>query len=186
MKKNISIRVHHMFDRRELLRRAILFVGGTAVVTPFELLADSGPQARFFNPAQYSLLEAVADIIIPRTDTPGAIDAGVPAAFDALMRNWASRERQEQFRALLEEIDQAAPEQTSGLLALDRTRRAEVVVAFDKSKTGDKVYRKFKELVLTLYYRSEVGATQELRYEHVPGRWEASVKMPSDARASAV
>jgi gluconate 2-dehydrogenase gamma chain len=174
--------VDQMFNRRELLCRAILLVGSTAAVTPFNLFADSGPQARFFGAAQYSLLETVADIIIPRTDTPGAIDAGVPAAFDALMKNWAAPERQEQFRTLLEEIDQAARDKGSRLLALGRARRAEVLVAFDKSKTGDKVYRKFKELVLTLYYLSEVGATQELRYEHVPGRWEASVKMTPDTR----
>jgi len=178
--------VGSMLDRRELLRRAIALVGGTAAATPLELFADSGPRARFFGAAQYSLLEAVADIIMPRTDTPGAIDAGVPVAFDALMKNWASRERQEQFRALLDEMDQAARGQATGLLALERDRRAEVVVAFDKSKAGDKVYRKFKELVLKLYYLSEIGATQELRYEHVPGRWEASVKMTPDTRASAV
>jgi gluconate 2-dehydrogenase gamma chain len=172
-----------MFDRRELLGRVLLLVGGTAVATPLELFADSGPPARFLGAAQYSVLEAVADIIMPRTDTPGAIDAGVPVAFDALMKKWASRERQEQFRALLEEMDKAA---AGGLLALERTRRAEVLVAFDKSKIGDKVYRKFKELVLTLYYLSEAGATQELRYEHVPGRWEASVKMTPDTRTSAV
>lgn len=175
-----------MLDRRELLRRAIVLVGGTAAATPFELFADSGPQARFFGAAQYSVLEAVADIIMPRTDTPGAIDAGVPAAFDALMKNWASRKRQEQFRALLEEMDQAARGHATGLLALERTRRAEIVAAFDKSKAGDKVYRKFKELVLRLYYLSEIGATRELRYEHVPGRWEASVKMTPDTRVSAI
>lgn len=180
------MRIDQMLDRRELLRRALLLVGGTAVVTPFELFADSGAKVRFFDAAQYSLLETVADIIIPRTDTPGAIDAGVPAAFDALMSNWASRERQEQFRALLEAIDQAGRDQGRGLLALEPARRAEVVVAFNESKTGDKVYRKFKELVLTLYCLSEVGATQALRYEHVPGRWEASVKMTPDTRASAV
>ena len=176
-----------MFNKRELLRRALLLVGGTAMATSFELFADSSPQARFFGATQYSLLEAVADIIIPRTDTPGAVDAGVPAAFDALMKNWASRERQEQFRALLEEMDKAAREQAGGgLLALERTQRIEVVVAFDKSKTGDRVYRKFKELVVALYYLSEVGATQELRYEHVPGRWDASVTMTPDTRTSAV
>ncbi|HEY0685896.1 MAG TPA: gluconate 2-dehydrogenase subunit 3 family protein [Steroidobacter sp.] len=180
------MRIDQTFDRRELLRRAILLVGGTAIAAPVELFADSGAKARFFGPAEYSLLEVVADIIMPRTDTPGAIDAGVPLAFDALMKNWASRERQEQFRALLKEIDQAAREQGNGLLALEDTRRAEVLVAFDKSKNGDRVYRKFKELVLTLYYHSEVGATQELRYEHVPGRWEASVKMTPETRAWAV
>jgi hypothetical protein len=166
-----------MFDRRQLLRRALLLVGSTAVATPFELFADSSPQSRFFGAAQYSLLATVTDIIIPRTDTPGAIDAGVPVAFDALMKNWASRERQKQFRTLLEEMEQAARGQGSGL--------PEVLVAFDKSKNGDKVYRKFKELVLALYCLSEVGATQVLRYEHVPGRWEASVKMTPDTRASA-
>ena len=175
-----------IFDRRELLRRAILLVGGTAVTTPFELLADSGPQVRFFGAVQYSLLEAVADIILPRTDTPGAIDAGVPAAFDALMKSWASRERQEQFRALLEDIDRAARNQGGGVLALARTRRAEVIAAFDESQAGNRVYRKFKELLLTLYCLSEAGATQELRYEHVPGRWEASVKMTPNTRTSAV
>lgn len=171
-----------IFDRRELLRRALLLVGGTAAATPFQLFADASPPARFFGAAQYSLLEAVVDIIIPRTDTAGAIDAGVAVAFDALMKNWASRERQEQFRTLLDQMDQAAREQAAGLLALDRTRRVEVVVAFDQAKTSDRVYRKFKELVLTLYYLSEAGATQELRYEHVPGRWEASVKMTPDTR----
>jgi gluconate 2-dehydrogenase gamma chain len=172
-----------MLDRRALLRRALLLVGGTAAAIPFDLFADSSAQTRFFGAAQYSLLEAVVDIIIPRTDTPGAIDAGVPASFDALMKNWASRERQEQFRALLDEMDRAAREPTGGLLALDRARRAEVLVAFDKSKISDRVYRRFKELVLTLYYLSEAGATQELRYEHVPGRWEASVKMTPDTRS---
>src|SRR5687768_17510579 len=144
-----------MLDRRELLRRALLLVGGTAAATPLELFGDSSPQARFFGPTQYSLLEAVVDIIIPRTDTPGAIDADVPASFDALMKNWASRERQDQFRALLDEMDHAAREPAGGLLALERARRAEVVVAFDKSKISDRVYRKFKELVLRLYYLSE-------------------------------
>ena len=182
MRETTSLQVGHLLDRRELLRRAILLVGGTAAATPFELFADSAPPARFFGATLYSLLEAVADVIIPRTDTPGAIDAGVPVAFDALVKNWASRERQKQFRALLEEIDQAVPEQAGGLLALEPTRRAEIVAAFDQSKAGDKVYRKFKELVLTLYYLSEVGATQELRYEHVPGRWEAAVKMTPDTR----
>jgi hypothetical protein len=123
---------------------------------------------------------------MPRTDTPGALDAGVPASFDALMKNWASRERLEQFRALLNKMDQAAGVPGKSFLALERTQRTDVLVAFDKANAEDDVYRKFKELVLTLYYHSELGATQELRYEHVPGRWEASVKITPDARASAV
>jgi hypothetical protein len=165
-----------VLNRRELLRSAVLLVGGTALGTSFELFADSGAQARFFDDAQYALLKRVVDIIIPRTDTPGALEAGVPAAFDALMKNWASPERKDQFRALLKEIDQAVREQGNTFVA--------VLTAFDRAKASDKVYNKFKELVLTLYYYSEVGAMQELHYVHVPGKWEASVKITPDTRGS--
>jgi gluconate 2-dehydrogenase gamma chain len=173
-----------VLNRRELLRSAVLLIGGTALGTSFELFADSGAQPRFFDDAQYALLQEVVDIIIPRTDTPGALDAGVPAAFDALMNNWASRERQDQFRALLEQIDVAARERGNTFLEFDRTRRVEVLTAFDQAKASDKVYKKFKELVLTLYYYSEVGAMQELHYVHVPGKWEASVRITPDTRSS--
>lgn len=171
-------------NRRDLLRRAALLVGGAAIVSPIALVADARP--RFFSSTQYALLEETADRIIPRTDTPGARDAGVPAALDVLMATWASRERQQQFRVLLEQVDRSAREHGDALLALDPARRAEVLVAFDKARATDTIYRKFKEVVLTLYYLSETGATQELRYEHTPGKWEASLKMTSDTRAWAV
>lgn len=32
-------------------------------------------------------------------------------------------------------------------------------------------FRTMKELTVVGYYTSEIGATQELQYEHVPGRW---------------
>jgi gluconate 2-dehydrogenase gamma chain len=142
-------------NRRDLLRRAALIVGGAAIVRPIALVADARP--RFFSSTQYALLEETADLIIPRTDTPGARDAGVPVALDALMAAWASRERQQQFRELLDQIDRSARGHADSLLA------------FDKARATDPIYRKFKELVLTLYYLSETGATQELRYEHTPG-----------------
>ena len=43
--------------------------------------------------------------------------------------------------------------------------------------------RRFKELVLTLYYLSQPGATRELRYEHTPGKWEPSIEIGPDTRA---
>src|SRR5688572_23899183 len=69
-----------VMNRRDLLRRAILLAGGVGLGSAsFELLARTKATARFFSAAHYELLQEVADIIIPRTDTPGAVDAGVPA-----------------------------------------------------------------------------------------------------------
>jgi hypothetical protein len=47
-------------------------------------------------------------------------------------------------------------------------------------------YIRLKDLVLTTYYLSEPGATQELRYELVPGVWDASMPLGEDRRAWAV
>src|SRR3712207_8314815 len=92
-------------DRRALLRSAILLVGGTLAGVPQELLAQAAKPKRFFTPAQFATLAETADIILPRTNTPGAKDAGVPEALDGMMTNWASEERKRQFRELIDDIE---------------------------------------------------------------------------------
>ena len=127
--------------------------------------------------------------MIPRTDTPGAKEAGVPSYFDAMMANWASEERRRGFAALIADLDQAAlAAGGKPLAALAPAQAFEVVRAFDAERMGkgDGVYSKFKELVLTLYYLSEVGATQELRYEPIPGAWEPWNEIGPDTRAWAI
>jgi gluconate 2-dehydrogenase gamma chain len=168
------------FDRRSLLRGAILLVGGSLAGISGVALAAS-PDARFFSAAEYAILAEVAEIIIPRTDTPGAKDAGVPEALDSLMANWASASRKAEFRALIQDFAAA------GVLS-GPTPRADVVRRIDAERlfAGEPIYRRFKELVLTLYYLSEAGATQELRYELVPGKWEPATVIGTDTRAWAV
>jgi hypothetical protein len=173
-----------LIDRRRLMAGAILLVGGSLAGFPGELLARSPGAPRFFTAGEFALLEEISDIVIPRTDTPGAREAGVPGFIDALMADWASAERQGQFRALLAEIDAAA----GGLLALSEEAKLEAIRAFDMAALAGRwgPYHKFKELLLTTYYLSEAGATEELRYELAPGEWQAAMRVGPDTRAWAV
>lgn len=176
-------------DRRGFICGALLAIGVSGVsLSGCSLLADSGADTdQFFNPARFAVLDTVAETIIPRTDTPGARDAMVPQRLDRLMSGWASKETQSAFTALLDEIEAAAKaHDPQGLAAMSATRQLDVVSAFDQSKQADPAYRKFKNLVLALYYISEPGATQELRYEHVPGAWEPSIAVTPDTRAWAI
>lgn len=173
-------------DRRALLRSAILLVGGSVAAGPALALSETAKPARFFTAAQFATMAEVADTILPQTDTPGAKEAGVPEALDALMTNWASAERQQQFRALIDDMDRTA--RTAGgaaFPALPAAKRLELVRNYDaeKIKADDPVYKRFKELVLTLYYSSEAGATRELRYELIPGKWEPGIEVAPDTRA---
>lgn len=172
-------------DRRRLLQTALLAVGASVAGVGCDDLARTSHDAgRFFDRKAYAVLDAVAETIIPRTDTPGARDAGVPARFDAMMAHWASQATQTRFSAILREIDGSARETVGRAIAkLQPQQQLAVVEAYDRRKATDPAYLKFKGLILTLYYTSEPGATRELRYEQVPGVWEPSIKVTPETRA---
>jgi gluconate 2-dehydrogenase gamma chain len=181
----VSLPEQRALDRRSLLQSAVLLVGGAlAGVASPGWAATSG----FFTPAQFALVDEIAEGIIPRTDTPGARDAGVAKALDQLMVAWASKARQDEFRGMLAEFDgKAAAEAGAPFLKLPAERRQAFLAGYDRRHGFiNPTYRRFKELVLTLYYLSEIGATQELRYELVPGKWEPSVPVTPDTRAWAI
>ena len=76
-------------------------------------------------------------------------------------------------------LEQARPE------AREERRQVQGVYAAAFASNGWG-WRKLKELILIAYYWSEIGATQELRYELAPGVWEAKVPIGPDTRAWAL
>jgi len=195
-------------DRRSLLESALLLMGVTATASfSTEAFAKAAASPKpFLDQKSFTLLSAIADTIIPKTDTPGAVDAHVPAKFDALLVNWASPEHRVQLTGAMTKIDDLAKEkQAKGFAELTPEQRKEVLVAHDiaslkpvprKDKlTGmrammagpsvaDPGYSKLKELIVLLYYYSEEALTTELVYEHSPGGWTPSVKVTPETRAT--
>jgi gluconate 2-dehydrogenase gamma chain len=171
-------------SRRALLERAVLLVGGAAALS--QLGACSASDAPFFSSRQMARLDAITDIIIPATDTPGARGAGVPAFIDGMMTNWASRETRAKFVRVLDGVEARGRQQFQGsFLELTPEQQTETVRLYDAEQIAaeDAPYRAFKQLVLLGYYHSEIGATQELRYELVPGHWLADVPFSQIGRA---
>jgi hypothetical protein len=169
--------------RRALLERAIVLVGGAAALSLGACSNEGGP---FFSAKQMADIDIITDIMIPETDTPGARGAGVPAFLESMMVNWASKETREKHARVLKAInDRARADHGSPIARLEPAQQLEVVRVFDADHIHDEdgEYRAFKELVLLGYYTSEIGATQELRYELVPGVWRADVPFSEIGRA---
>ncbi len=119
-------------DRRSMLERMAFLLGAAAL--PVEALAKPARRGarRFLNAPRMRLLSAVADTIIPKTDTPGALDAKVPAKFDALLVNWASPARRIELVGALTEIDALAIRQEkAGFAALSPEKRKALLTAHD-------------------------------------------------------
>jgi len=178
-------------NRRALLAGAIFLVGGAAALARFVRHAGSADAADgpVLSPEQFALLEQVGEVIIPATDTPGAIDAGVAEFIRKMLTDWASPDTRTQVVAVLESIDKRAWDRFAGAFReLPAERRLEVMRAVDEDALSrqDVGYGKFKWLVLAGYYQSEAGATQELRFELVPGAWRSCLPLSEVGRASAV
>lgn len=197
------------FDRRGMIARMMALVGATAVSgISADVLAKpaakSATAARFLDPKRFALLTAIADTIVPVTDTPGAVAAGVPANVDGMLAHWASPRSREMLVEAMTEIDGLAqahqgkgfaalsPEQRFALLsahdavALKQVPRLEKLTGMAAMRAGPSVanpgYSKLKELIVVLYYYSETALTTELPYEAVPGGWTPSLKVTPQTR----
>jgi gluconate 2-dehydrogenase gamma chain len=175
-------------NRRSMMLGAVFLLGGAAALTRFARNAPAAPAA-VFSAEQYALLEQVVDVIIPATDTPGALDAGVPQFMRQMLMDWASHDTRAAMLGVLEGIETQAWEKYGAVfLELPAERRLEVMRAVDEGSFArqDAAWSNFKSLVLVGYYHSEIGATQELRYELVPGAWRSCLPLAEVGRASAV
>jgi hypothetical protein len=132
--------------------------------------AESGPAVQLTEKEQ-ALIAAMAEGIIPVTDTPGAQGAGVPAFITLLFAEWFLPEEQTVFRKGLESfeaasqaqfkrefVDLTAEQQLTLLSAWDR----EVARARNAGPPPYPPFAQFKSLTVVGYYTSEVGQTQEL------------------------
>jgi gluconate 2-dehydrogenase gamma chain len=179
-------------DRRELLQRAMLLVGAALSPLGSDALAAAKTE---LDRTRLALLSAVVDTLIPKTDTPGAVEAGVPQHFEALLHQWASPTRRAELIAALDAIDELAQQkQRRSFASLTPNERHELLAAYDaaalqRAASGpgarfvDPAYAKMKELIVVLFYVSETALTHELTYEHTPGEWRPSVPVTPATRA---
>lgn len=99
-------------DRRSMLQQALLLVGAALVPGGAEALAAAAKSGkRQLGAPDYALLTALADTIVPKTDTPGAVEVGVPQTVDALLGTWASPARRTALLGALHKIDALAQAQ---------------------------------------------------------------------------
>lgn len=190
-------------DRRELIARMALTLGAAAL--PGEAFAAPARKAARWLPApRFALMSAIVDTILPKTDTPGALAAGVPVRLDGMLRDWASAKTRADVVATLAKIDDAAKAATKkGFVALTPAQRAEVLTAYDAAAlksvppppgakgmnpfapsfyVADPGYLRLKQLTVDLFYYSEVGTKSELPYVHVPGKFQPSAKLTPQSR----
>ncbi len=186
-------------DRRTALRTLIALTGLQAL-TPEDriravearralacLTKDASHVPIVLTPHELELVGAVADIILPRTESPGATDVGVPAFIDLMVAEWLDAEQSGTFRNGLEALDESANARFGRpFLAADAAQRETLISELDSGLAtplpdgaSPDFYRWMKRLTLTGYFTSEDGASLT-GYRIIPGAYEGCVVAGGD------
>ena len=177
-------------DRRDFVKQ--LSAGMGAALTPGVLAAilsgcEAEPQASgLLTTREMDILGSLTDAIIPRTDTPGARDAGVPQYIEMMLNYFTPADRVATFRSQLDWISSWLSGQDARKLEdVVEEKRNALLVALDDQAFGagtsnelppgePALFAILKPLTVAGYYTSQIGATQELHqtpfgsYEDVP------------------
>ena len=176
-----------MTRRREVLQGLIVSIGGATALTACGGVANvlstrPGSAARFYTSEEYALVTRISDLIIPRTETPGAVDANVSGYMDGLMTDWANNKTKNAHRTALRHIKVELDQRAGGnFLDASDSAAEQSLVSFDAAafaEDGDTSgYKRVKGYVSQSYFATEDGATEELKWVAFPGRWDPSVEI---------
>ncbi|HET6681612.1 MAG TPA: gluconate 2-dehydrogenase subunit 3 family protein, partial [Gemmatimonadaceae bacterium] len=124
-----------------------------------------------------ALVAAVADTIIPRADTPGAVDVGVPAFVEAVVdASWPEDDRATFTGGL-----NALQSRLGGASGSAPGARGDAIDAIegelDRGAEPVRTYWRLKSLIVHGYFTSEPVMKDVLHVQVIPGRFDGAAPM---------
>jgi len=185
-----------MMNRRSALKTSTLLLGyamtaGTTAAMLNGCKADTSPTWKPTNMTQEmnDLFAEVAEMIIPATDIPGAKGALVERWADEMLMTYPVEERT-MFTEGMGLFDSYAQEANgkSFVESTDEERKVVLDRMVEESKDADgpHIFNIVKEATVAGYCMSEVGATQLLNYDPVPGPYQGCVDFSEIGATSAL
>ncbi|MCB0665448.1 MAG: gluconate 2-dehydrogenase subunit 3 family protein [Saprospiraceae bacterium] len=152
-------------------------------------------------PDQAITVAEITERIIPKTDTPGAKDAMVDRYIDSFLKDIASDEERAEFYAGIDDVNGMAKDDfgkrfadlsdddkdavlaklsgSSNIRKTDAEKAAELANEGEQVHTSDGESSKFfdmiRQLTITGFFTSEIGANQALVFDQIPGEWRGCI-----------
>ena len=156
---------------------------GPAVLPLFPLgaAAATAYAPKFFSSGELELVATLGELILPKTETPGARAAKAHEHIDLVLSE-ETPDVQHDFRDGLAWLERRSRElHDRGFLELTPGQQNAILTRMADSKTprpedegGNRFFLDFRKRVVFAYYTSEIGLQQELTYKgkQVLGHWE--------------
>ena len=178
-------------QRRDALKRTALILGSAVAIpsltsalkgcTPAEVNTYSPV---FLNQQQFYTVAAIADRILPATETTGAIDVGVDRFIDLMLNECYAEVEQQRFLQGIAEFQKALGEGVE-FQELEKEEKDRILDPISESELDldiNVMFATIKDLTLLGYFTSEQGIKQNYNYQPVPGRYEGCVTLSGDEK----
>ena len=182
MDKNSKSEKSIVMNRREALKRTGLLFGATALSASSitgalhaqSQSATPGSALKNFTAVEADTLRAVVDRILPRTDTPGALDVGVPEYIDVMYGEYMTPEEKEKLKHGVVQTN-GDSRVAYGARFADLDGEQQDAVLKELAESNPSHMRQFRDLALTGYFTSERVMKNVLNYDFIPGMWKGCV-----------
>ena len=184
-------------DRREAISRVTLLLGGALTTSGLGAFADvlrlegTGALQIKSLASSETLIAEIADTFIPDSKgVPGAKAAGLGPFIVMMMQDCYTADVQMHFQEGLAKVEEVSKNRFQrSFIRLTLKEREELFGIF-KAEAETNVgispshfFQLMADLTYLGYYTSEIGATQALRYVHIPGKYEACVPLEPGQKA---
>ena len=178
-------------DRREALKRTVLMMGGILSAPTIIGILNSCTtkptidwKPELFSQDQGILVSQISDIIIPKTDTPGAKETGIPSFIDQMVKEVFTKEDRDKFMAGMNAFnEEAKKEYGDPFIELSQEQQTAFVKKMhdaainSNAKDEHPFILTVKELTVAGFFTSEAGASKVLQYEAVPGAYHGCLPL---------
>ena len=176
-------------NRREALQLTAAAIGGTIIGSEIFLSGCStAKESKFLLSDQdVMLLDEIGETILPESDkSPGAKAAHIGEFMRTMVTDCYDDKEQEIFISGLRKIEQEAEKNfDNSFIQLSNENRVKLLTPYDKDaqENENHFFAMMKQLTIWGYFTSEPGATNALRYNPIPGRFEGCIPYQSGDKA---
>ena len=176
-------------NRRELLKKSAIASLGLSLSPALLVSLESCSKKRpttdspvYLDQEQFDSIWQIAELVLPKTESPGADDAKVTPFIDQLFGEFFEEDMKREYTSGLQKfLNNCKSEKGKPFLDLEEKDQIDYLDFVDRDEEKDTFFRSFKGIILWSYFTSEQGM-RSMNYLPVPGRYNGCIEIDENEK----
>lgn len=162
--------------RRDFILNSSKVAGIITIGSGFVYLSGCTPDRKAYNNLfsveEVKIMNELGNVIIPPTNnSPGAKEAKVGEFIALIVKDCYPKNEQVRFKKGIKELNRLSQD-SFGKNFMQCSKEQRMNIAMQQDQSEDEGFGKLKDMIVSAYLSSKIGATQFFDYYAVPGRYD--------------